>query len=894
LFVFILIICLCALFFGLSFEKINFSQFEFQGVNLSANPKIVLSIDRLIVNDENKSEDENDQKKTLKNLRAAFLALALTDRIAIKRFDANGTQASVLYENGEFNVSSQYGYARFTLGWLEGAGAAFDLIEARWTKGELSMQANGFISPITGRFFVDARYQSPYITGSFSAWGDDRRALLRVNDARFQIEEYEGELSGLAEVDLINRQGSFEGNARALGISGALRASYAGDLASFTLLNAEAASLELLARALPVDPIAKSWIHGKIVAEGFKANRFAMDLNLTTLRPSIISLALDATARNADIRFNPDLPPAFAEEVKVSIGKGVLKIVADNADYEGQKANAKVVIDHLEVESGKTLELTIDANALFNESMRDLIAAYGANSAITQLSGENRASFALQTSLNDPDDLHFQARLLTRNGEIDLAGLKIKYGDADIAIEDSNIKINRFEPIAPNVSFISVGGLIEAKEKKFALDLDLRKANGVAARFNRLKTKLTGEWDEKGARMRLGDLATEFSFIGDRKEIKASDLQRYKNYLPLFELLDLKSGTLNGVEENGAAIADFAIDIGAPILYKDEKPVTKIGGRFTSDNNGSYSLKMLDNAFALEANDDFTRATISGLELDVEALVDFVKRKQAKLNADGPSENGGRKAFVFGDKSGVRFKGRLLKSDWFSYYQEGERFEGQIKKNEAMIRVTRDRSDFTLRGEKIDSEWVKELSGVKMSGGEWDFSAYASLNSKDIYGVIRIKNATIEEAKLFSNVIALINALPSLAQFRSPGFTSDGFMINEGVIELYYANDVLYFNAARFLGTHTDVLAQGSVNIDSGEVDVYAAVQSVKSLSSLVSKVPIIGYLLIGDGEKIENIMHITGALENPSVQTTLAKDFVFYPVGIFRRALTLPVKLFE
>jgi hypothetical protein len=41
-------------------------------------------------------------------------------------------------------------------------------------------------------------------------------------------------------------------------------------------------------------------------------------------------------------------------------------------------------------------------------------------------------------------------------------------------------------------------------------------------------------------------------------------------------------------------------------------------------------------------------------------------------------------------------------------------------------------------------------------------------------------------------------------------------------------------------------------------------------------------------------VLHISGTLEKPEVKTAVAREFIFYPIGVLRRALTLPVKPFE
>ncbi|MDR2034710.1 MAG: AsmA-like C-terminal domain-containing protein [Helicobacteraceae bacterium] len=895
LFVLVLIIALGALFFGVSFEKWDFSQFEVQGVDLSVNPKIVLSIDKLIIRDD-EAQEQSDPNTTLRYIRAAFLALLLTDRLEVKSIVVGDKEAYLLYEKGNFFISRQNASAQFTLGWIEGAGVAFELIDAKWQDYALGVKAKGFISPTTGKFSVEAQYKSSYVTGAFNAWGDDKFAVLRLNDNRFTIDGYEGDFFGLAEIDLVNKKGSFEGDATALGIRGAVRAKYEGDKIGFTVLNAEAKSLEALAQALPINSMAKMWIHGNTIAENYRAERFALDLNLTTMSPNISTLSLDALARNANIYFNPKLPSAFAEEVKVTIDKGVLRITANNAEYEGQKINAEATINNLDVDKKQNFQLKIDTLALFDETARDLIAAFGAKIDLIQRSGKNEATFLLKTPLSNLDDLHFKARLISEYGEIEALGTPIAYSAADVTIEDSNITINKLYLTVPNLPLFSVAGLIEADEKRFALLFDLRNAKllgGLGVSFDRLKTKLAGVWDKETAHLTLDDFATEITLKNDRIEVRMDDLKRYRPYLPIMELLDIWDGKLRVVKEDDKLVSYFTVDIGAKILYKDSKPIERASGFIKTNKDGSSLVRLLEGAFLLDANKNHIRATINGLEVDIEALIDFANRRKATLEDVGLSDES-RRIFVFGDKSGVRFKNKLLKSDWFSFYQEGERFEGQIKERNSAITINRDRSDITFRGEKIGTDWVRELSGVKMSGGSWDFSGHASLNSKDVYGVIRIKNATIEEAKLFTNVIALINTLPSLAQFRSPGFTSKGFKIQEGAIEVYYSNDVLYFNLIRIVGINADILAQGSVKLSSGEVDIYAAVQSVKSLSSLFSKIPIIGYLLLGDNKKIENILHISGTIDDPKVESNLVDEVIFYPANVFKRALMLPLKIFE
>ncbi len=207
---------------------------------------------------------------------------------------------------------------------------------------------------------------------------------------------------------------------------------------------------------------------------------------------------------------------------------------------------------------------------------------------------------------------------------------------------------------------------------------------------------------------------------------------------------------------------------------------------------------------------------------------------------------------------------------------------------------SRRQNDIILRGDRLTPAWINQAADVRMSRGSWDISAHANLNTDDLYGVIRIRNAGFRQARFVSNLLALIDTVPALAQFRSPGFSADGFSVQRGVIEFYLAGDHLFFNAIRLMGESTDIIGQGSVNLKSGVVDFSFSVQTIKAASSLISRIPLIGYLLLGDDEAISTVLRVEGTLDKPRARSQALQETAFYPLSVIGRTLSLPFKLFE
>jgi uncharacterized protein YhdP len=84
--------------------------------------------------------------------------------------------------------------------------------------------------------------------------------------------------------------------------------------------------------------------------------------------------------------------------------------------------------------------------------------------------------------------------------------------------------------------------------------------------------------------------------------------------------------------------------------------------------------------------------------------------------------------------------------------------------------------------------------------------------------------------------------------------------------------------------------AHGQIDLVNESVDINVAVKPFQSVDKVVTKVPLVGWLLSGkDGALIAAFYRVSGPLSNPTVTSVPVKDIGRNVFGVFQRLLQLP-----
>jgi hypothetical protein len=206
-----------------------------------------------------------------------------------------------------------------------------------------------------------------------------------------------------------------------------------------------------------------------------------------------------------------------------------------------------------------------------------------------------------------------------------------------------------------------------------------------------------------------------------------------------------------------------------------------------------------------------------------------------------------------------------------------------ILKNNALRLSGRNLSDDVIHG-------VPALGDIY--GGTYHFDANGTLDR--FHGKITFTNALWAKSAVYNNVLASLNAIPSLFTGSRPGFNQYGFKIKKGVIRYTFENPVFIFDQVSLQGDSANIYGSGLVNFDTRQLDVDLNVQFMRDFSEGLKKVPALGYVLLGQDGSIAVGLKVRGTLENPKVTTNAPKEILTAPLNILQRTITLPFKIFE
>lgn len=199
----------------------------------------------------------------------------------------------------------------------------------------------------------------------------------------------------------------------------------------------------------------------------------------------------------------------------------------------------------------------------------------------------------------------------------------------------------------------------------------------------------------------------------------------------------------------------------------------------------------------------------------------------------------------------------------------------------ADINIAYGRANITL--DNFSSSFINQvLSKQLFAGGLFDFSG--TLKDNTLQGEIRIQNTTFKDFAIVQNIVGLIDTIPSLIMFKKPGLSNDGYEIKEGKFLFSMNNEYLGFESVDLTGSAIDIDGNGIVNLKERTIDLLLKASTMKALSNIISNIPIVGYIILGDDGKVTTNIVVSGSLDNPKTEVSFIEDVVNAPFKILHR----------
>lgn len=180
----------------------------------------------------------------------------------------------------------------------------------------------------------------------------------------------------------------------------------------------------------------------------------------------------------------------------------------------------------------------------------------------------------------------------------------------------------------------------------------------------------------------------------------------------------------------------------------------------------------------------------------------------------------------------------------------------------------------------LNRVWQREI----FSGGLFSFNGV--YDDGALKGAITMQNTIYRDLAIVQNVLALIDTIPALLTFRKPGLGANGYEIKTGKVEFLINEDYLVLENINLIGSSIDVEGGGLLTLKNKELDIVLKASTLKTLTSILDKIPIVGYVILGDDGKFTTGIVMKGTLDNPKSEVSVIGDILTSPFEMVGRIL--------
>jgi len=383
------------------------------------------------------------------------------------------------------------------------------------------------------------------------------------------------------------------------------------------------------------------------------------------------------------------------------------------------------------------------------------------------------------------------------------------------------------------------------------------------------------------------ELNFEYLISDDEWKFTLNSIAKITKYSKILKEYSLTNGNFILQKKNDEDSVKFLLntDHKYKILATKNKPIESytVNGEF-NDKTKEMSFKVNDLIDVEIKNNIKIKADSIGINLD--EILNF----SADRNSTQETKNS-TDIYFEAKNSYIRLsENRHIVSDTinFKYIDKDLNAELTHKKGKAFLKL---RDDILhLYGENFDDEFMGELFALsKFKGGSLEF--YINGSTKEYNGVVYVKDTTILDYKILNNILAFVNTVPSLVTFSLPGYNQNGIAAKNAYLNFKFKDDVYKISDLHLKSKEIEIVGVGEASIKDNSINMDLNLKT--SLGSSISKIPLIGHILLGK-ENLSTTLTLSGALDNPDVNTQITKDIAVAPFNIIKRALMYPFELFH
>lgn len=723
------------------------------------------------------------------------------------------------------------------------------------------------------------KFENPDFSVSTDIKSSDN--FLSTDKLQIKINKFNLELQAKAKFNPKKELYFIDGYFNTDEITGKIKANLDKNLLNFEIYDANASSLEKFMNSFSDEELLaeiRSWIYGKIIAKSYKINKFGgiIDLN-KKFNPN--DLYGEAIAQDLKIKFHPNVKAVDVISSKIILKNDKLAFYLYKPNFLGKNLlGSRVVINNL-LGKNPNIDIFIKTNSLFDDEVKKILQAYDIDFAIKQKSGK------LQTDLKL--NINFTSLDVSANGKFKLEDSVLLFGDEEfysknadlelkndkLLIQNANLKNDIFDIFANGeLDFQTYSGIFKGQIKT----LDIANKELVDIKDKNISAKLDFKND---VILDIDDLNFKL-IIAKNNQIFINSLKDLKQFSPLMQKLNVNDGNLQiDLNENNniAKLKDVNFSLGLKDIKNN--PYQK-DDFIINFNDDSISGKSALNHIKFNYKDDLF-IELNNIILEIKERI--LEENQIAINVN--AKNSGIDLVDFN---------KTVLFDNFQAKLEDDFLDFKAKNKKAKISLQKGLNIFNIKAKGMSNDFVNNLTKLDaFYGGKFDLDLKGK-SEEDFKVVIKAKDTFLADYTTYQQFLEFINSIPALISFKTPDFQNKGFMVKDGLVVMIRKKNIISLKAMKLQGGSADILGTGLIDLDKKSFNIDFELRVLKAASSLIDKIPLVNYIILGKDKSISTIIELRGTFDKPQFSTKLPSEIIKSPLNLIKNVLELPFNIFN
>lgn len=378
-----------------------------------------------------------------------------------------------------------------------------------------------------------------------------------------------------------------------------------------------------------------------------------------------------------------------------------------------------------------------------------------------------------------------------------------------------------------------------------------------------------------------------FSTVAKGWKTALSDISLLSKISPILRRYRIENGSMNLYYTGEREMYHFngEIDYPYPLVMINDTPTRRY--RFSGTRIQGRSLIRVNNRITINHTPDEIAIKASNTGINMPQLFAFISDYASADESKTQSSDTSPTVTIHAEHTYLHLmRGRRIVADTLDAILEGSKFDASLEHRGGTAALKIRNGLFSINGSGFNDKFMDHLFAMSdFSGGKFSFQAKGDTEAFD--GIMRVENTILKDYKVLNNVLAFINTVPSLATFSLPNYNTDGLPLSEGYAHFAYNRG--YLNVDNFTLTSREIKLTGETRADMKAQTLEGTLTLKTDLGSKLSKVPMVGYILFGKDGSVSTTVTIKGKLDDPKVETAIAKEIVTAPFNILKRTLVYP-----